>query len=109
MCFQTSKSRDEQISLKEYLHRTKEGQKCIYYAAGDNIEVMSSFPFLDKLRKKGLEVLYMTDPNDVRAVQQLKVIEGKKFQLITKGGLDIEDHFDDELLKWGKAVSALRL
>ena len=55
----TSKSGDELISLKEYVGRVKEGQNDIYHITGESIAVVSSSPFLENLRMKGLEVLYM--------------------------------------------------
>merc|ERR1712167_258678 len=57
--YQTSKSGDEMISLKEYVDRMKEGQNDIYYITGESVARVSSSPFLESLRKKGLEVLYM--------------------------------------------------
>merc|ERR1712196_399330 len=95
--FSTSKSGDEQISLKEYVDRMKEGQNDIYYITGESIAVVSSSPFLENLRKKGLEVLYMVDPVDEYAVQQLKEFDGKKLKSTTKEGLDIGD--EDEKKK----------
>ena len=62
--YQTSKSGDETISFKEYVDRMKEGQNDIYYITGESIAQVSSSPFLETLRKKGLEVLYMVDPVD---------------------------------------------
>merc|ERR1712136_614931 len=70
-------SGDEQICLKEYVDRMKEGQNDIYHITGESIAVVSSSPFLENLRKKGLEVLYMVDPVDEYAVQQLKKFDGK--------------------------------
>merc|ERR1719310_1292114 len=95
--FNTSKSGDEQISLKEYVDRMKEGQNDIYYITGESIAAVSSSPFLETLRKKGLEVLYMVDPIDEYAVQQLKEFDGKKLKSTTKEGLDIAD--EDEKKK----------
>merc|ERR1711985_46100 len=89
--FQTSKSGDESISLKEYVDRMKEGQNDIYYITGESIAQVSSSPFLENLRKKGLEVLYMVDPVDEYSVQQLKEFDGKKLKSVTKEGLDIAD------------------
>merc|ERR1719326_2107926 len=96
--YQTSKSGDESISLKEYVDRMKEGQNDIYYITGESVAQVSSSPFLENLRKKGLEVLYMVDPVDEYAVQQLKEFEGKKLKSTTKEGLDIADE-DDKKLK----------
>merc|ERR1712017_48771 len=78
MRYQTSKSGDETISLKEYIDRMKEGQNDIYYITGESIAAVSSSPFLESLRKKDLEVLYMVDPIDEYGVQQLKEFDGKK-------------------------------
>merc|ERR1711861_10413 len=78
--FHTSKSGDEQISFKEYVDRMKEGQNDIYYITGESIAAVSSSPFLETLRKKGLEVLYMVDPIDEYATQQLKEFDGKKLK-----------------------------
>merc|ERR1739841_459512 len=95
----TSKSGDEQISLKEYVDRMKEGQNDIYYITGESIAAVSSSPFLETLRKKGLEVLYMVDPIDEYAIQQLKEYDGKKILNITKEGLNIEKS-DEEKKEW---------
>merc|ERR1712136_426246 len=101
--FCTSKSGDEQISLKEYVDRMKEGQNDIYYITGESIAVVSSSPFLENLRKKGLEVLYMVDPVDEYAVQQLKEFDGKKLKSTTKEGLDIGDEDEKKKLEELKA------
>merc|ERR1711957_462108 len=97
MRYHTSKSGDEQVSLKEYVDRMKEGQNDIYYITGESIAAVSSSPFLETLRKKGLEVLYMVDPIDEYSVQQLKEFDGKKLKSTTKEGLDIDD--EDEKKK----------
>merc|ERR1711871_430002 len=103
MRYQTSKSGDEQISLKEYVDRMKEGQNDIYYITGESITAVSSSPFLESLRKKGLEVLYMVDPVDEYAVQQLKEFDGKKLKSITKEGLDIDDEDEKKKMEELKA------
>merc|ERR1712210_278065 len=103
MRYHTSKSGDEQISLKEYVDRMKEGQNDIYYITGDSIAAVSSSPFLETLRKKGLEVLYMVDPVDEYAVQQLKEFDGKKLKSTTKEGLDVEDEDEKKKLEELKA------
>jgi len=101
--FHTSKSGDEQISFKEYVDRMKEGQNDIYYITGESIQAVSSSPFLENLRKKGLEVLYMVDPVDEYAVQQLKEFDGKKLKSTTKEGLDIEDEDEKKKIEELKA------
>merc|ERR1712038_589489 len=103
MRYQTSKSGDEQISLKEYIDRMKEGQNDIYYITGESIAAVSSSPFLESLRKKGLEVLYMVDPIDEYTVQQLKEFDGKKLKSTTKEGLDIADEDEKKKLEELKA------
>merc|ERR1711924_448983 len=79
--YQTSKSGDEMISLKEYCDRMKEGE---------NVAQVSSSPFIETLRKKGFEVLYMVDPIDEYGVQQLKEYDGKKLKSVAKEGLDLD-------------------
>merc|ERR1711970_1017828 len=88
--FQTSKSGDEMISLKEYCDRMKEGQNDIYYITGESIQGVSSSPFIETLHKKGIEVLYMVDPIDEYCVQQLKEYDSKKLKSVTKEGLDLD-------------------
>ena len=87
----TSKTGDEQISLKEYVDRVKEGQNVIYYITVESIAVVSSSPFLENLRKKGLEVPPMVDSVDKHAVQQRTEFDGKNLKSTTKEGLDLGD------------------
>merc|ERR1711877_114904 len=89
--------------MGEYVDRMKEGQNDIYYITGESIAAVSSSPFLETLRKKGLEVLYMVDPIDEYAVQQLKEFDGKKLKSTTKEGLDIEDEDEKKKLEELKA------
>ena len=84
--FNTSQSGDEQIRLKEYVCRMKEGQDYIYYITGESIAAVSSSPFLATMRKKGLEVLYTVDPVDEHCVQQLKEFDGKNSKSTMKEG-----------------------
>merc|ERR1711981_460348 len=101
--YHTSKSGDEQISFKEYVDRMKEGQNDIYYITGESIAAVSSSPFLETLRKRGFEVLYMVDPIDEYCVQQLKEFDGKKLKSTTKEGLDLEDEDEKKRLEELKA------
>jgi len=62
--FHTSKSGEDLISFKEYVQRMKEGQKDIYYITGESRAAVAASPFMEALKKKGLEVLYLVDPID---------------------------------------------
>jgi molecular chaperone HtpG len=88
--FYSSKSGDDFVSFKEYIGRMKENQKNIYYITGESKKVVETSPFLEALRKRGFEVLYMTDPIDEYAVQQLRDYDGKKLICATKEGLELE-------------------
>jgi len=88
--YYTSKFPTERQSLKEYVGRMKENQKSIYYITGESKKSVESSPFLEGLKKRGFEVLYMTDPIDEYAIQQLREYDDKKLVCASKDGLDLE-------------------
>ena len=89
--FKSSKSENEVISFDDYISNMNDEQKEIYYIIGESQEYVNNAPFLEKLKKKDIEVIYMTDPIDEYMMQQLTDFEGKKFVNICKSKLNIDD------------------
>jgi len=89
--YHSTKSADKLISLKEYISKMKEGQDKIYYITGENRKSLENSPFVEGLKKRGLEVLFMTEAIDEYMMQQLKEYDKHKFVCITKGGIDLND------------------
>jgi len=96
--FHSTKSGEEATSLKDYVTRMKEGQKEIFYITGESKKAVEHAPFVEALRKRGLEVLYLTDPIDEYVVQQLKEYpeNGHKLVAVTKEGLKLDDSEEEK-------------
>merc|ERR1719439_124461 len=73
-----------------------ESQKDIYYITGETKEAVASSSFVERLVKKGYEVLYMTEPIDEYCVQQLKEYDGKKLVSVTKEGLTLPEDEEEK-------------
>jgi len=93
--FATSKSDGKEVSLETYVDRMSENQKYMYYITGETLEKVKKSPFLQKVQKKGFEVVYMVDPIDEYVVQSLTEFDGIEMQSVTKEGLKLGDEDKD--------------
>ncbi|CAH1784217.1 unnamed protein product [Owenia fusiformis] len=89
--FFTSNSETEQTSLADYVERMKEKQETIFFMAGTSRDEVVKSPFVERLLKKGYEVLYLIEPVDEYCIQALPEFDGKKFQNVAKEGLKLDD------------------
>ncbi|KAJ0069311.1 hypothetical protein NL108_003238, partial [Boleophthalmus pectinirostris] len=89
--FQTSHSETTQSSLEQYVERMKEKQDKIYFMAGTSRKEAESSPFVERLLKKGYEVIYLTEPVDEYCIQALPEFDGKRFQNVAKEGVKFDE------------------
>jgi molecular chaperone HtpG len=109
--FATTHSGDEEqnVSLDDYIGRMPEGQDKIYYIAADTHSAAKNSPHLEIFRKKGIEVLLLSDRVDEWLTSHLMEYEGKKLQSVAKGELDLDDDETSEKELEKKAKSAEKL
>jgi heat shock protein beta len=89
--FQSSNHPTDLTSLEDYIERMKEKQEKIYFCAGNGRKEVENSPFVERLLKKGYEVLYLTEPVDEYTIQALPEFDGKRFQNVAKEGLGLDD------------------
>uniref|UniRef100_A0A665UQA8 Endoplasmin n=1 Tax=Echeneis naucrates TaxID=173247 RepID=A0A665UQA8_ECHNA len=89
--FQTSNSEKDLASLEQYVERMKEKQEKIYFMAGTSRKEAESSPFVERLLKKGYEVIYLTEPVDEYCIQALPEFDGKRFQNVAKEGVKFDE------------------
>merc|ERR1719189_288338 len=94
--YNSSASGDEMCSLADYVSRMKENQKDIYYITGESKDVVGSSAFVERLKKRGFECVYMTEPIDEYVVQQLKEFDGKNLVSVTKEGLELPEDEEEK-------------
>jgi len=94
--YHSSASGDELTSLKDYVSRMKENQKHIYYVTGESKEQVANSSFVERVKKRGFEVVYMVEPIDEYCVQQLKDYDGKNLVSVTKEGLELPEDEDEK-------------
>ena len=96
---------EQNVSLADYIGRMKEGQESIYYITADSFASAKNSPHLEIFRKKGLEVLLLSDSVDEWLVSSLTEFEDKKLVSVTKGELDLGDLENEEEKKEQQEVS----
>jgi len=108
--FRSSNDAEKMTSLADYVSRMKDKQEHIFFMAGSGLEEVRNSPFVERLLKKGYEVLYLVEPVDEYCIQSLPEFDGKKFQNVAKEGVKIDEKDKTEelekeyepLLKWMK-------
>jgi len=101
LMFYSANSPDKMITFDDYITSINENQKHIYYIAGDNMDILKTSPFLDRFKKNGLDVLFMTDPVDEYMCQRLMQYKECTLTCITKGDIELPNttDVDKELIK----------
>jgi molecular chaperone HtpG len=110
----TSSSGEEMVSLKDYVSRMKDNQPAIYYITGESKDAVANSSFVERVMKRGYEVIYMVDPIDEYCIQQLKEFDGKKLVSVTKEGLELPESeeekkkFEEDKIKFEKLCKVMK-
>ena len=96
LLFHTSASGDDYCSLADYVSRMKENQKHIYFITGESKDQVSNSAFVERVKARGFEVVYMTEPIDEYVIQHLKEYKGKQLVSVTKEGLELPEDDDEK-------------
>merc|ERR1711972_415862 len=86
----------ERTTLTDYVERMKDGQKDIYYITGESVDIVKNSAFVERVTKRGFEVLYMCEPIDEYCVQQLREFDGKTLVSVTKEGLELPEDEEEK-------------
>ncbi len=105
LLFASSHTNEELTTLEDYTKRMPENQKVIYYATGKDRSAVERLPQMELLREKNIEVLYLFDRVDEFAIDALQEYEGKKFQSVSRGNLDINDIDSPDAKKDSEALA----
>merc|ERR1719318_1687391 len=97
--FRSSNDKEKMTSLADYVSRMKDKQETIFFMAGSNLDEVKNSPFVERLLKKGYEVLYLVEPVDEYCIQSLPEFDGKKFQNVAKEGVKIDEKDKSEELE----------
>ena len=92
-------SDEQNVTLEDYISRMPEGQDKIYYVIADNYTAAKNSPHLEAFKKKGIEVLLLSDRVDEWLVSHLNEFDGKKLQSVARGTLDIDEEEDKKELE----------
>merc|ERR1712235_157397 len=94
---------EERTTLADYVTRMKDNQKDIYFITGESVDIVKNSAFVERVTKRGFEVLYMCEPVDEYCVQQLREYDGKNLVSVTKEGLELPEDEEEKKKEADKA------